>query len=142
MSGNYDDILNLPHYVSPTRTPMPMEDRAAQFSPFAALTGYDDAVRETARLTGRRIELDEYEKAAVNEKLLYLSCRIREMPRACITYFVPDEKKSGGRYVTKSGRVKKLDEYSGLILMEDQTQISIKEILEILVDSEAEKFSE
>lgn len=140
MSGNYDNIINLPHHVSPTRTPMPMEDRAAQFSPFAALTGYDDAVRETARLTGRRIELDEYEKAAVNEKLLYLSRHIRELPRACITYFVPDEKKSGGRYETKSGRVKKLDEYNGQLLMEDQTLIPVKEVLEILVDSEVEKF--
>lgn len=140
MSGNYDNIINLPHHVSPTRTPMPMEDRAAQFSPFAALTGYDDAVRETARLTGRRIELDEYEKAAVNEKLLYLSRHIRKLPRACITYFVPDEKKSGGRYETKSGRVKKLDEYNGQILMEDQTLIPVKEVLEILVDSEVEKF--
>ena len=138
MSGNYDNIINLPHHVSPTRTPMPMEDRAAQFSPFAALTGYDDAVRETARLTGRRIELDEYEKAAVNEKLLYLSRHIRKLPRACITYFVPDEKKSGGRYETKSGRVKKLDEYNGQILMEDQTLIPVKEVLEILVDSEVE----
>lgn len=140
MSGNYDNIINLPHHVSPTRTPMPMEDRAAQFSPFAALTGYDDAVRETARLTGRRIELDEYEKAAVNEKLLYLSRHIRKLPRACITYFVPDEKKSGGRYETKIGRVKKLDEYNGQILMEDQTLIPVKEVLEILVDSEVEKF--
>ena len=140
MSGNYDNIINLPHHVSPTRTPMPMEDRAAQFSPFAALTGYDDAVRETARLTGRRIELDGYEKAAVNEKLLYLSRHIRKLPRACITYFVPDEKKSGGRYETKSGRVKKLDEYNGQILMEDQTLIPVKEVLEILVDSEVEKF--
>ncbi len=140
MSGNYDNIINLPHHVSPTRTPMPMEDRAAQFSPFAALTGYDDAVRETARLTGRRIELDEYEKAAVNEKLLYLSRHIRKLPRACITYFVPDEKKSGGRYETKSGRVKKLDEYNGQILMEDQTLIPVKEVLEILVDSEIEEF--
>lgn len=140
MSGNYDNIINLPHHVSPTRTPMPMEDRAAQFSPFAVLTGYDDAVRETARLTGRRIELDEYEKAAVNEKLLYLSRHIRKLPRACITYFVPDEKKSGGRYETKSGRVKKLDEYNGQILMEDQTLIPVKEVLEILVDSEIEEF--
>ena len=106
MSGNYDNIINLPHHVSPTRTPMPMEDRAAQFSPFAALTGYDDAVRETARLTGRRIELDEYEKAAVNEKLLYLSRHIKELPRACITYFVPDEKRAAADMKPKAGALK------------------------------------
>lgn len=76
----------------------------------------------------------------MNEKLLYLSRHIRKLPRACITYFVPDEKKSGGRYETKSGRVKKLDEYNGQILMEDQTLIPVKEVLEILVDSEIEEF--
>ena len=94
--GNYDDIIDLPHHVSETHPPMSRADRAAQFSPFAALTGYDAAVRETARMTERRIELDEGVKAELNARLNCILEHLSEHPQVSITYFMPDEKKSGG----------------------------------------------
>lgn len=106
-------------------------DRAAQFSPFAALTGYDDAVKETARLTDSKIELDEYELQELNEKLNKIQDNLREDAEVSITYFVPDKKKSGGSYKTISGIVKRIDEYEQLILMKDGTKIPIGDILEI-----------
>ena len=99
MTSRYDDIINLPHHVSPTRQRMSMHDRAAQFAPFAALVGYDDAVAETARLTESRPELDEQEQRIINEKLAYIAEHINEHPEVCIKYFVPDERKSGGAIV-------------------------------------------
>ena len=94
----YDDIINLPHHTSPTRPRMTMIDRAAQFSPFAALTGYDAAVKETARLTENRIELDEYEKSALNDRLQIVQERLSDTPVISIKYLVPDERKSGCAY--------------------------------------------
>ncbi|MBZ2175599.1 hypothetical protein K8M07_10165 [Schnuerera sp. xch1] len=111
MTGKYDDIINLPRHVSEKRNPMPIIDRAAQFSPFAALTGYDTAIKETARVTEDRIELDVYMKEALNNKLQILIDQLHEYPQVKIIYFQPDEKKDGGSYVTASGTVKKIDEY-------------------------------
>jgi hypothetical protein len=110
---------------------MPAIDRAAQFSPFAALTGHDAAIKETARLTDERVELDESMKAALNDRLLMIAERIKEQPEIAITYFQPDEKKSGGAYVTAAGIAKKIDEYDRVVLMTDSTEIPIDEIISI-----------
>ena len=131
MTGPYDDIINLPHHVSSSRPHMSSIDRAAQFSPFAALTGYDDAVKETARLTEKRVELDESRKAALNDRLCIIHDTLVEQPTVIITYFQPDKKKSGGAYVTATGSVKKIDEYVRTVLMHDTTKIPIDEIISI-----------
>lgn len=127
----YEDIINLPHHVSPTRPRMSMADRAAQFSPFAALSGYGDAVRETARLTGQRIELDESAKAALDEKLRLLAEVIEDRPEAAITYFLPDRKKAGGEYVTTTGQVKKVDAVAQELVMANGRIIPIADIIEV-----------
>lgn len=131
MTGSYDDIINLPHHVSKKRPRMSAVDRGAQFSPFAALTGYDAAVKETARLTDKRLELDEYIKEALNEKLRIIGDRLEDSPEISITYFLPDAKKAGGAYVTASGAVKKIDTYEGILVMADGIKIPIEEISEI-----------
>lgn len=124
----YDDIIGLPHHQSATRPHMPLTDRAAQFSPFAALTGYDAVITETARLTDRRIELDEDEKAAITQKLRTVLEHIRERPELTVTWFRPDGKKDGGAYVTVTGKVRRIDEYSRTILMTDGTRIPICDV--------------
>ena len=129
---NYEDIINLPHYEPKNHPRMSIESRAAQFAPFAALTGYGDLVKETARLTDTRIELDEEEKNIVNNKLQILQSKIKELPQATITYFIPDKKKVGGKYVTTTGNIKKIDEYKGLIILTNKEEIMISEIIEIL----------
>ncbi len=131
MTGAYDDIINLPHHVSTTRTHMTAIDRAAQFSPFAALTGYDAAIKETARLTDERVELDEYMKDALRDRLQIIADRIKEQPEIAITYFQPDEKKNGGTYVTSISTTKKIDEYERVVVMADGTAIPIDEIINI-----------
>lgn len=129
--GTYDDIINRPR-PNPKRHPrMSAINRAAQFSPFAALTGYGDAVAETARLTDMRVELDEDRRAALNEKLLLALGVDDERPEIAITYFVPDSKKAGGAYVTATGRVKKIDEYERVVIMLDGTRVPVEEIVEI-----------
>lgn len=131
MTREYDDIINLPHHVSGTRPQMAVIDRAAQFSPFAALTGYDATIRETARLTDERIELDEYMKYVLNDRLQIIADQIKEGPEIAITYFQPDVKKVGGAYVTAKGTVKKIDIYERLVLMTDGIEIYIDEIISI-----------
>ncbi len=130
-TNDYDDIIGLPHHVSQRHPQMPMADRAAQFSPFAALTGYEDAVRETVRLTERRIELDEYERERLDEQLRQLIARSGEAAQVCITYFCPDEHKEGGQYVTASGQIRQVDAYHGYILMSDHSKIAISEIVNL-----------
>lgn len=127
----YDDIINLPHYTSSKRPRMAMIDRAAQFSPFAALTGYDAAVKETARLTEDRVELDEYQKSALNDRLQILQERLSDTPVISIKYFVPDERKSGGAYCTETGVIKKIDYYERVVIMRCGTHIPIDEIIGI-----------
>ncbi len=124
----YDDIINLPHHVSTKHPHMSALDRAAQFSPFAALTGHDAAIKETARLTDEHMELDEDRKEEIDRQLQEIREHLDESPEVTITYFVPDERKKGGSYVTVSGRVKKLDEYEGRVIFEDNTSIEIDEI--------------
>lgn len=132
----YDDIINLPHHQSTKHAHMPVADRAAQFSPFAALSGHDAAIKETARLTDRRIDLDEYGKAAVDEKLRLLREHIEEHPTVNITYFVPDSRKAGGAYEQRCGEVKRIDEYGRGVIFADGTVIFIEDIL----DMESESF--
>lgn len=127
----YDDIIDLPHHVSSIRPRMSMIDRAAQFSPFAALTGYDAAIKETGRLTDHRIELSEECRAVLDRKQQVLLENLAEHPEVSVTYFVPDERKSGGTYVTVAGRVKKVDEYQRLLLLTDGTRIPLTEVLEL-----------
>ena len=135
--SKYEDIINLPHHVSKKYPQMSLEARSAQFAPFAALTGYDAAVKETARLTSEKIEIDEDLKIIIDEKIQEikrnLSLNINQ--NVSITYFVPDERKSGGRYISKEGSVKKIDEYRQVIILEDKTEISVDKIIEIIVDS-------
>ena len=127
--SRYDDIINLPHHVSPTRQRMSMHDRAAQFAPFAALVGYDDAVAETARLTEARPELDEQEQRAINERLAHIADHIQEQPEVRIKYFVPDERKSGGAIVEIFGKVKKISDTDGTIVMADGNSAAIRDII-------------
>ena len=108
MNKNYDDIINLPHYVSKKRPQMSIEARSAQFAPFAALTGYDEKVKETARLTDRKIELEDGQKEILNNKLLYILENIEEKPEITFTYFIKDTKKSGGKYIEKTGIARKI----------------------------------
>ena len=127
----YAGIMNLPHHVSPTRPQMPISDRAAQFSPFAALTGHSAAIAETGRLTNQRMELDEYEMARVDAELQRLQELLPGRPTASITYFVPDERKNGGSYQTVTGEVKRIDAVNGVIQMTDRQCIPIADVFSI-----------
>lgn len=129
--GKYDDIIDLPHHVSETHLPMSRADRAAQFSPFAALTGYDAAVRETARVTERRIELDEGVKAELNARLNCILEHLSEHPQVSLTYFVPDEKKRGGAYRTVTGAVRKLDSVAKTLTLADGTVVPMEEMVHV-----------
>lgn len=124
----YDDIIDLPRPKS-KHEPMPMSDRAAQFSPFAALTGYGDAIDETARLTDARIELSEEERAELDYKQQYLSTL--DMPTVTVTYFVPDERKTGGAYVTHTGVLKRVDEVERMVVFEDELRVPLDEVVDI-----------
>ena len=129
--GSYDDIIHLPHHVSATRPHMPITDRAAQFSPFAALTKHGDAIVETARLTQERKELTEDAKADIELRLNLLAKQIASQPQVSITYFQPDEMKDGGSYITVAGIVIKIDVYDHIVVMQDKIKIPIKNIFEI-----------
>lgn len=129
MTENYEDIIHLPHHTSKKHLRMTLIDRAAQFAPFAALTGYGDALQETIRLTERKIELDEYERDALNDRLRLLLERQEEHPEITVTYFVPDQRKEGGAYVTVAGEFKKLDEYEGILKLADGKRIPLEDIL-------------
>lgn len=127
--SKYDDIINLPHHRSKTHPHMPLIDRAAQFAPFAALTGYGDAIDETARITDIRPDLDEQQLAELNERLLQIMAEPNAVAR--ITYFVPDEKKSGGRYEQAEGVIKKIDEIAKVIVMDGGEKIPLSDIIEL-----------
>lgn len=131
MNGKYDKIMGLPHHVSKTRPQMPMSDRAAQFAPFAALTGYDAAIKETGRLTDERIELDVEALSALDMKYQLLMEALDEAPEVTITYFQPDERKAGGKYVSAVGTVKKIDDFERRITMRDGTRIPMDDVLSI-----------
>ena len=131
MIDNYDDIKHLTRPQYDDLPPMSMHDRAAQFSPFAALVGYDDAVAETARLTDSRIELTEDEISELNANLNRLLDSLDEQPQISVTYFVPDEKKSGGKYVEKVGVVRIYDEYSQELVFTDGVRIAVADMANI-----------
>ena len=126
MTEKYEDIINLPHHVSKTRPQMSMLERAAQFSPFAALNGYDDAVKETGRLTDERIELGDEERD--------LQEIIADRPEITVTFFVPDEKKSGGSYTAITGNLKRVDLYERLLVLTDGKKIPLDDIADIKGD--------
>ena len=129
--NKYDEIMGLPHHVSKTRPQMPMSDRAAQFAPFAALTGYDSAIKETERLTDKKIELDEEALTILNMRYRLLVDTLDEEPEVEITYFKPDERKAGGEYLTITGVVKKINDFERLITMKDGTKIPMDDIIAI-----------
>ena len=129
MTGSYTDILNLPHPTSKKHPRMTRTARAAQFAPFAALTGYNEAVKETARLTDEQLELDDTEKAQLNEKLQLLHQHLPRQLPITITFFIPDTKKAGGSYQTITGPVKKIQEYERRLIMTDGTIIPIDAII-------------
>ena len=127
----YEAIMHLQRPVSDKHPPMSMKERAAQFAPFAALTGFGEAVKETARLTKRQAQLDEDEKALLDERLIWLLAHKTEEPEVRITYFVPDDKKEGGAFIEKEGVVKGFDDYNRRIVMADGTYIFLDAITAI-----------
>ena len=137
MSGNYDDIIALPHPEPRTHPRMSLHDRAAQFSPFAALTGHSAAIAETGRLTDSRITLDESEMARVDDALQRLRELLPQAPAVSITYFVPDERKAGGSYQTITGVVRRIDTVNSVLLLTDQRAIPIPDILDVAIQEDA-----
>ena len=134
MSGPYDNIINLPHPTSQRHPRMPIHDRAAIFSPFAALSGHGAAIAETARLTERRIELDEDTRAELDRRQAILLGHIDEQPEVTITWFQPDEKKDGGAYLTATGRLKKFRELERILLLTDGTEIPLQNVVALESD--------
>lgn len=134
MDSDYKDIINLPHHVSETRPRMSMIERAAQFSPFAALTGYEDAIKETGRLTDEKIELDEETLNSLNMRFQILFDKLNEEPDITITYFKAYETKSGGAYLTISEKIKKIDEYERLITTANGTRIPMDDVVNLESD--------
>lgn len=130
----YDDIINLPHYQSKKRAHMSLEDRAAQFASFAALTGHEEAIEETARLTEKKIVLDEAAKEAISEKLFEISQSLDKKWNVSITYFKPDRFKDGGVYLTDIGVVKKIDEVDKIVVMDNGMRIEIEGIIGVEID--------
>ena len=131
--NNYDDIINMPHHVSKIRKPMSLQNRSAQFAPFSALTTYDEKIREVARETSKKIELDDGIKLMLNEKLCLIKNDIKLRPKVTITYFVKDEKKSGGCYKTITGNVRVVNEVYKRIVLIDNTIISFDNIIDIKI---------
>lgn len=135
MSGPYDDIIHLSHPTSKNRPRMSIHDRAAQFSPFAALSGHAAAIAETARLTDRKLELDEDTKAELDRRQAILLEHISERPEITVTWFRPDERKEGGAYITTTGRLKKLDEADRILILTDDTRIPLEAVVSLESDS-------
>lgn len=131
--NNYEDIINLPHYEPKYHKRMSAYQRASQFAPFAALTGYDDEVKETARLTNEKIILSEDSMDVISDKIIYINNIIKTKPLITITYFVKDNKKKGGKYITISKNIKRIDEVYNIIYMTDGSKINIDDIIEIEV---------
>lgn len=140
MTGEYDDIINLPHHVSKTRPQMSMLERAAQFAPFQALTGYGAAIQETARRTEDKIELGDEDVALLNAKLQVLADHLPENPEVCIVWFKPDDRKAGGSYVEMTGKVKRIDDVAGLISLQSGEKIRLGSIVNIESDMVTKSF--
>lgn len=140
MMDPYNDMITLPHHTSQKYPRMSMLDRAAQFSPFAALTGYEDAIEETGRLTDCQVELGEHDTAVLDRKYRQLSEMVSSQPNITITFFVPDERKAGGSYISISGTLKKIDPYSQSVILTDGTTVALRDITAIESDSITEEF--
>ena len=132
--NNYEDIINLEHYEPKHHKRMDMISRAAQFAPFAALTGYEDEIHETARRTNKKIELSIDDINIINNKLKLLEDYIKNNPIVSVTYFVPDKYKSGGNYIDYKGIVRRIDNIYKTIYFKDKTKINIKDIIDIEID--------
>ena len=130
-NGKYDDIINMPHHVSKKHQRMSLENRSAQFAPFAALTGYDDAVEETARQTDKQIEITDEIKNEINMKLKTIQEKLYTKPKVTITYFIPDSKKEGGKYKKITNYITKIDEHKQKIIFDNNVEISIINIVNI-----------
>lgn len=128
-TDKYNDIINMQHHVSKTHPQMSLKARSAQFAPFAALTGYGDVINETGRLTNEKIEIDDELKEILNEEIMKIKSKLSKRLTISFTYFIPDEKKNGGKYVTVKGIVKKVNDNS--IILEDKTEILIEDIIDI-----------
>ena len=131
MKGPYDDILTLPHHVSNKRAHMPRIDRAAQFAPFSALAGYSDKIKETSRIVDKQIDLDEEDKCIINKKILLLNDNIKNNTQVSITYFIKDNIKDGGSYITTFDIIKKIDMYNKLIILISGIKILFDDIYNI-----------
>ena len=131
IEDNYEDIINLPHYEPKYHPRMSKHNRAAQFAPFAALTGYEEQVKETARLTEKKIEIDDGLKEILGNKLIYIQENLNIKSELIFTYFILDSRKSGGRYVEKKGIVKKIDIIEQYVQLIDKTKIPINDIISI-----------
>lgn len=129
--SNYDDIINLTHHVSKHHPQMSLRDRAAQFAPFAALVGYDDAITETARFTYTKRELDENERELLDMRLRFLAANVNERPNVVIVHFIPDEHKAGGSYVTTAARLFSISTVAKTLCLDDGTTIQIDDIIAI-----------
>lgn len=132
--NNYDDIINLPHHQSKVRPQMSLYNRAAQFSPFSALTGYEDAIEETARLTENKHTLSDEETDMLNRKMALLKDKTNEKSTISIRYFIPDELKDGGSYSTISGELRAIDSVNRLVILQDGTTIPFDDIDDISGD--------
>ena len=130
--SRYDDIKHLTRPQYPDLPPMPVHDRAAQFSPFAALVGFEDAVEETARLTDSRREMLEDEIAELNRQLAELQSRLGERPKIRVTYFIPDKKKDGGSYASKIGNARTIDQYNNRIIFTDGESVAINDMYSVV----------
>ena len=139
---NYDDIINLPHHVSKNHMQMSLHDRTAQFAPFSALTGYEEVINETARLTDELTDMDEYIKSEIDMKLQLLREKLknRQSVNVYIRYFKPDDRKAGGKYLEYRGNVQKIDEDNGCIIMENKTSIEISKIVDISINEKIVTF--
>ena len=131
MNRNYDDMIYMEHPKSRNHPPMPIKKRAAQFAPFAALSGHNEAVRETERLTDQRIELDETEKQRLDAKFLLIEEHLSTHPDITITYFLPDRTKEGGKYQIILGKIKKMDPIAKRIVLMDGEEIPIEDVIDI-----------
>ena len=132
--NNYNDIINLPHYKSKTRQPMNNKNRAAQFAPFSALTGYDEKIREIARITNKKIILDDNRKNYLNNQIQYINQKLKEkkdFPKVTLTYFVSDKRKEGGEYKTISTYIKRIDEIYKLIILDSNKKILIDDVIDL-----------
>lgn len=133
MNGKYDDIINLPHHTSKKHQPMTRSARAVQFAPFAAITGLDDELEETARLTDKKIELDEAKKEILNRDLIFIRDNLQSNISATVTFFRNDGRKNGGAYITKRIIVRKIDEIARKLITENREEIDIDDIFSITI---------